>query len=123
VGKSAAEMRLALEAGILCFNVESRAELKRLDEVALAAGTRAPVSLRVNPNIDARTHPYIATGLAENKFGVAYDEALKLYREAARLKGVRVEGIDVHIGSQITEMAPFLEAFDRVLEFVDTLAA
>jgi diaminopimelate decarboxylase len=123
VGKSADEIGRALQAGILCFNVESEAELRRLDAIAQAAGRRAPVSLRVNPDIDARTHPYIATGLAENKFGIPYDQAPRLYREAATMKGIEVAGIDVHIGSQITEMEPFLAAFDKVMEFVDTLEA
>jgi diaminopimelate decarboxylase len=123
VGKTAEEMRRALAAGILCFNVESEGELHRLNEIAQAMGTRAPVSLRVNPDIDPKTHPYIATGLAENKFGVPCEEALRLYREAAALDGLRVAGMDVHIGSQITELAPFLAAVDKVLEFVDALAA
>jgi diaminopimelate decarboxylase len=123
VGKTSDEMRGALGAGVFCVNIESEGELRRLDAVARSMGKRAPVSIRVNPDIDARTHPYIATGLAENKFGVAYDEALRLYREAASLAGVEVVGIDVHIGSQITDMAPFLAAFDKVLEFVDTLGA
>jgi diaminopimelate decarboxylase len=123
VGKSEGEMRRALDARILCFNVESEAELRRLDAVARSLGRRAPVSLRVNPDIDAQTHPYIATGLAENKFGIAYDEAPRLYREAASLAGIEVKGIDVHIGSQITELDPFVEALDKVLEFVDTLDA
>jgi diaminopimelate decarboxylase len=123
VGKSGAEMRRALEAGILCFNVESEAELRRLDAVARSMGRRAPVSLRVNPDIDARTHPYIATGLADNKFGVAYDEAMRLYREAAAMQGVEVSGIDVHVGSQITELEPLVAAFEKVLEFVDALEA
>jgi len=123
VGKSEDEMRAALAAGILCFNVESEAELARLDRIASEAGTRAPVSLRVNPDVDAKTHPYIATGLRDNKFGITYDEALALYRKAAALPGVRIVGIDVHIGSQITEMEPFVCALEKVLEFVDTLAA
>ncbi|OGA19125.1 MAG: diaminopimelate decarboxylase [Betaproteobacteria bacterium RIFCSPLOWO2_02_FULL_63_19] len=123
VGKSEAEMRSALTAGIRCFNIESEAELDRLDHLARDLGRKAPVSLRVNPDVDAGTHPYIATGLRENKFGINYDEALALYRKAATLEGVNVVGIDVHIGSQITAMGPFLCALEKVLEFVDTLGA
>ncbi|MGB7540631.1 MAG: diaminopimelate decarboxylase, partial [Burkholderiales bacterium] len=123
VGKSEAEMRVALEAGILCFNVESEAELERLAGVAAAMGKVAQVSLRVNPDVDPRTHPYIATGLRENKFGIAFDEALPLYRKAAKLPGLRVAGIDCHIGSQLTELEPFVAALDKVLEFVDVLEA
>lgn len=123
VGKTADEMRQALAAGILCFNVESAPELERLNEVALALGTRAPVSLRVNPNVDAKTHPYISTGLKENKFGVAYEDALALYRRAAALPGIAVSGIDCHIGSQLLDPAPFAEALDKVLALVDQLAA
>ena len=121
VGKSAAEMARALEVGVRCFNVESLAELERLDEVAAGLGRIAPVSIRVNPDVDAATHPYISTGLRENKFGVAFEEALPVYRRAAELAHVEVTGIDCHIGSQITEIAPFLEALDRVLEMVDQL--
>lgn len=123
VGKTTQEIRRALEVGILCFNVESEPELARLDEIARSLGVRAPVSLRVNPDIDARTHPYIATGLAENKFGISYGDAPRLYREAASRAGLNVVGMDVHIGSQITEMEPFLAALDKVMEFVDLLAA
>jgi diaminopimelate decarboxylase len=123
VGKRADEMRVALEAGILCFNVESAPELRRLSEVAVAAGRTAAVSLRVNPDVDARTHPYISTGLRQNKFGVAFEDAPALYAEAARLPGIRVTGIDCHIGSQITEVAPFVDALDKVLDLVDRLAA
>lgn len=121
VGKSAAEIRYALARGILCFNVESEDELMRIDDLARAANTRAPISLRVNPDVDARTHPYIATGLKSNKFGVPYDEARALYHHAAALGHVDIRGIDCHIGSQITELAPFADAIDRVLELVDTL--
>jgi diaminopimelate decarboxylase len=121
VGKSAAEMARALEVGVRCFNVESLAELERLDEVAAGLGRIAPVSIRVNPDVDAATHPYISTGLRENKFGVAFEEALPVYRRAAELAHVEVTGIDCHIGSQITEITPFLEALDRVLEMVDQL--
>ncbi|MDO5691674.1 MAG: diaminopimelate decarboxylase [Pseudomonadota bacterium] len=123
VGKTRAEMRRALEAGVGCFNVESRAELDVLSEVAAASGVRAPVSIRVNPNVDARTHPYISTGLKGNKFGIAHDEALAAYRHAAGLPDLRVVGIDCHIGSQITESAPYLEAMDRVLDLVTQIEA
>ncbi len=123
VGKTAAEMQAALEAGIFCFNVESEAELERLSRVATDMGRRAPVSLRVNPNVDAKTHPYISTGLKNNKFGVAYEQALALYRRATSLPGLDVHGIDCHIGSQLTELSPFLDALDRVLALVDQLEA
>lgn len=123
VGKSVAEMRLALEAGILCFNVESASELMRLQSVAADMAKVAPISLRVNPDVDAKTHPYIATGLQNNKFGVAYQEALALYRTAATLPNIRISGIDCHIGSQITTTAPFVEALQRILLLVDALAA
>lgn len=122
VGKSTAEMRLALEAGILCFNVESAAELERLNEVAGSLGKVAPVSLRVNPNVDAKTHPYISTGLKQNKFGVAYDEALALYRKAQVLPSLHITGVDCHIGSQLTENSPFIAAAEKVLALVDVLA-
>lgn len=123
VGKTAAEMRQALEAGIFCFNVESGPELERLNEVAGEMGKRAPVSLRVNPNVDAKTHPYISTGLKNNKFGVAYEDALTLYKRAAALPNIAVHGIDCHIGSQLTELSPFLDALDRVLALVDQIEA
>ncbi len=123
VGKSAAEMREALAAGVGCFNVESDPELERLSTVAQALGRRAPVSLRVNPDVDARTHPYISTGLRQNKFGIAHDRARETYRRAARLPGIEVVGIDCHIGSQITEIAPFLAAVDRVADLVEELRA
>jgi len=123
VGKTADEMRAALRAGIHCFNVESAPELDRLAGVASAAGERARVSFRVNPDVDARTHPYISTGLKENKFGIACEEAVPVYRRAISLANIDVVGIDCHIGSQITEIAPFLAALDRVLELVDQLAA
>lgn len=123
VGKTVAEMRLALNAEILCFNVESEAELMRLNEVAGSMGKVAPVSLRVNPDVDAKTHPYISTGLKQNKFGVAYAEALDLYREAAELPHLRVTGIDCHIGSQLTETSPFVAAAEKILALVDRLAA
>ncbi len=121
VGKSEAEMRAALEAGIQCFNVESEAELHRLERVAAAMGAIAPVSLRVNPDVDARTHPYISTGLKDNKFGIAHDRARAVYRQAAALAHVRVVGIDCHIGSQLTDTAPFAAALERVLELVEQL--
>jgi diaminopimelate decarboxylase len=123
VGKSEAEMRLALEHDIRCFNVESVPELRRLSAVATAAGREARVSLRVNPDVDAGTHPYISTGLKENKFGVAFEDAPDAYAEAASLPGLRVTGVDCHIGSQITEVAPFVDALDKVLDLVDRLAA
>ena len=121
VGKSAAEMTRALELGVRCFNVESLAELERLDQVAAAVGRIAPVSIRVNPDVDAATHPYISTGLRENKFGIACEEALPVYHRAAELAHIAVNGIDCHIGSQITDIAPFLAALDRVLSLVDQL--
>lgn len=123
VGKSADEMALALDIGILCFNVESEAELERLNEVAGQKGKRAPISLRVNPNVDAKTHPYISTGLKENKFGVAYEEAVNLYRRAANLPHIEVEGIDCHIGSQLLDASPFAEALGKVLQLVDEIEA
>lgn len=122
VGKTAAEMKLALDAGIFCFNVESAAELERLNEVAGQCGKKAPVSLRVNPNVDPKTHPYISTGLKEAKFGVAYDDALALYRRAAALPNIDVAGIDCHIGSQLLDPSPFVEALDRILALIDQLA-
>jgi diaminopimelate decarboxylase len=123
VAKSVAEMRFALEANILCFNVESAAELDRLDQVAGSMGKTAPISLRVNPDVDAKTHPYISTGLKQNKFGVAYTEALALYRKAYELKNLRISGMDCHIGSQLTETSPFIAAIEKVLVLVDQLAA
>jgi diaminopimelate decarboxylase len=123
VGKSAEEMRQALAVGILCFNVESEGELLRLNEVAGEAGKTAAVSLRVNPDVDPRTHPYIATGLKENKFGIPYADALALYRRARDMRHIRIAGIGCHIGSQITAVAPFVAALDKVLELVDRLQA
>jgi len=123
VGKSRAEMRAALDAGILCFNVESAAELDTLNEVAGALGKRAPVSFRVNPDVDPKTHPYISTGLRSAKFGVPFEEALPLYRRAAALPNIEVRGIDCHIGSQLTDPAPAAEAAAKILALVDTLAA
>ncbi len=121
VGKTAVEMRAALNAGIFCFNVESASELTRLNNVAADMGKVAPVSLRVNPNVDAKTHPYISTGLKNNKFGVAYEDALSIYLQAAAMSNIAIHGVDCHIGSQITELSPFLDALDRVLLLVDAL--
>ena len=123
VGKTRAEMLQALEAGILCFNVESEAELEELSAVATAAGHIAPVSIRVNPNVDPKTHPYISTGLKGNKFGIAHERTLAVYQRAASLPGLRVVGIDCHIGSQITEATPYLDATDRVLDLVESIEA
>ena len=123
VGKTREEMVFALKTGILCFNIESAPELERLNEVAGSLGVRAPISLRVNPNVDAKTHPYISTGLKENKFGVAYDDALSIYRRAASLPHIDVTGIDCHIGSQLLDPSPFEEALDKLLLLVDQLAA
>ncbi|MEO5696225.1 MAG: diaminopimelate decarboxylase, partial [Burkholderiaceae bacterium] len=119
VGKRRSEMREALEAGVLCFNVESEEELVVLSDVAVAAGCTARVSLRVNPDVDAGTHPYISTGLKENKFGIAHGDAVAAYRRAALLPGLEVAGIDCHIGSQITEIAPYLDALDRLLDLIE----
>ena len=123
VGKNANEMRAALTAGIFCFNVESLSELKRLNQVASEMGKIAPVSLRVNPNVDAKTHPYISTGLKNSKFGVAFEDAIHVYEQAAAMPNIAVHGVDCHIGSQITELAPFIEALDLILDLVDALAA
>jgi diaminopimelate decarboxylase len=123
VGKTRAELRQALQAGVRCFNVESRPELDTLNAEALALGCRAPVSLRVNPDVDAGTHPYISTGLKGNKFGIAHDQALAAYRHAAALPGLHVLGIDCHIGSQITQLAPYLDALDRLLDLVEQVEA
>ena len=123
VGKTADEMKLALDVGIFCFNVESAAELERLNDVAGQCGKKAPISLRVNPNVDPKTHPYISTGLKGAKFGVAYDNALALYRRAAALPNIEVTGIDCHIGSQLLDPSPFVEALDRILALVDQMAA
>ena len=123
IGKTRAEIRRALHVGIRCFNVESLAELDVLSEVAQACGPAARISIRVNPNVDARTHPYISTGLKGNKFGIGHEQALAAYRHAARLPGLQVVGIDCHIGSQITEVAPYLEAMERVLDLVAAIEA
>jgi len=121
VGKAEAEMRRALEVGVGCFNVESASELERLARVAGDMGATAPVSLRVNPDVDPGTHPYIATGLMRNKFGVSYREAPALYQRAAALPHLRVEGIGCHIGSQLTDVAPFREALEKILELAAAL--
>jgi diaminopimelate decarboxylase len=123
VGKSEADIRTGLEAGILCFNVESESELGRVDRIAGELGVRAPVSLRVNPDVDAGTHPYIATGLRQNKFGIPYAEAAVLYARARRLRNVRIEGIDCHIGSQLTELEPIAEALGKIGDLVKELAS
>ncbi len=123
VGKTSAEMRTALAAGVRCFNVESEAELAVLSAVAVDMGRVAPVSLRINPDVDAGTHPYISTGLKANKFGIAHDHARAAYALAASLPGLAVVGIDCHIGSQITEVGPYLDALDRLLELVTQIEA
>ena len=123
VGKTRAEIRAALNAGICCFNVESESELDVINEVALSANTVAPISLRVNPNVDAKTHPYISTGLKDNKFGIAHDHALQTYIRASKLKGLKIKGIDCHIGSQITEISPYEDAVSLVLDLVDSIEA
>ncbi len=122
VGKQAGEMRRALEAGIRCFNVESLPELERLNQVAGELGRLAPIAIRVNPDVDAKTHPYISTGLKENKFGIAIDRAVEVYQRAAALPNLQISGVDCHIGSQLTELTPFLDALDRVLVLIDRLA-
>ena len=121
VGKRADEIQRALEMGIYCFNVESESELERINTVAQLLDVRAPVSLRVNPDVDAKTHPYISTGLKENKFGIAIDHAPQVYARAAELSHLEVMGVDCHIGSQLTEVNPFVDALDRVLALVDKL--
>jgi diaminopimelate decarboxylase len=123
VGKTAAEMQRALEVGIHCFNVESSEELERLNDVAKAMNLVAPISLRVNPDVDANTHPYISTGLRDNKFGVSIDAALDVYKRAQQLPNLAIKGVDCHIGSQLTDTAPFLDALQRVLALIDALAA
>ena len=122
IGKTEAEIEYALSQGILCFNIESAPELERVASIAGRAGKVAPVSLRVNPDVDAGTHPYISTGLKESKFGVAFDEAVALYRRAASLPQLAVIGIDCHIGSQLTDVSPLLEALDKMLGLIDALA-
>lgn len=123
LGKQEAEIRRALEVGIACFNVESDAELDRINDVAVAMGRVAPVSLRVNPDVDAQTHPYISTGLKENKFGIDINAATGVYLRAQAMPGLRIVGIDCHIGSQLTQTTPFVDALTRVLAMIDTLAA
>lgn len=123
VGKLPEEMARALEVGVRCFNVESEAELRALNDVAAAHGVVAPISLRVNPDVDAQTHPYISTGLKENKFGIDIERALQVYRDAASMKNLHIAGIDCHIGSQLTQLTPFLDALDRVLAQIDALKA
>jgi len=123
VGKRVDEIRRALEVGIHCFNVESESELHRINEVAGEMGKIAPVSLRVNPDVDAQTHPYISTGLKENKFGITIEDAPRIYADAARLPNIEVIGVDCHIGSQLTQIAPFVDALHRVLALIDSLAS
>ncbi|WP_111979045.1 diaminopimelate decarboxylase [Algibacillus agarilyticus] len=122
VGKTEAEIEYALEAGIHCFNVESIPELERINKVAGEVGKKAPISLRVNPDVDAKTHPYISTGLKANKFGIAREQALGAYQKAAALPHLAIRGIDCHIGSQLTELQPFIDALDKVLVLIDELA-
>lgn len=122
VGKQAVEMQRALEVGVYCFNVESEAELERLNQVAGQLKTTAQVSLRVNPDVDAKTHPYISTGLKDNKFGIDINDAPRVYAKAKSLANIKIVGVDCHIGSQLTEITPFLDALDRVLVLVDELA-
>ena len=121
VAKTAREIKRALEVGVRCFNVESASELDRIESVAQSLNTQAPISIRINPNVDAKTHPYISTGLKENKFGVDIDDAINLYQQANNSKYLSVQGLDCHIGSQLTEVSPFLDALDKVLELVDQL--
>ncbi len=123
VGKTRVEMRQALKVGIGCFNIESRSEAGQLSDVATSMGVTAPVSLRINPDVDARTHPYIATGLKESKFGIAYADAIQAYDEVSRLEGLSVIGIDCHIGSQLLDDGPLLDALDKLIDLVDALEA
>ena len=123
VGKTPAEMKRALELGIKCFNVESEPELERLNKVAGELGVIAPISLRINPDVDAKTHPYISTGLRDNKFGIAFDRAPDVYKFAQSLPNLNVQGIDCHIGSQLTNIDPFIDATDRLLDLIDDLKA
>ncbi|UUM21785.1 diaminopimelate decarboxylase [Mycoavidus sp. SF9855] len=123
VGKSVSEMQAALTAGVKCFNIESLPELHRLHDIAANTGKTARVSLRVNPDVDAKTHAYISTGLKSNKFGIAFDEARAAYRTAASMKSLEIMGIDCHIGSQITEIAPYLDALDKMLELIESIEA
>jgi diaminopimelate decarboxylase len=121
VGKTATEIRRALDVGIRCFNVESEAELILLNDIAGDMGTKAPVSIRVNPDVDAKTHPYISTGLKENKFGIDISLAADVYERASKMQNLKIEGVDCHIGSQLTETRPFMDALDRVLALIDQL--
>ena len=121
VGKTQAEMRRALEVGIYCFNIESLPELQRLNEVAAVMGKQAPVSIRVNPDVDAKTHPYISTGLKQNKFGIEFSQAMEVYKQAAQLSNIEVLGVDCHIGSQLSELTPFIDALKRLLILIDRL--
>ncbi len=123
VGKTTDEIRYALEVGICCFNVESEAELKRLQTIAAAMDKVAPVSLRVNPDVDAQTHPYISTGLKENKFGIEAEAAERVYLRAAKMPNIAVQGIDCHIGSQLLTLSPFIDALDRLLNLAEKLEA
>ncbi|MGO2458489.1 diaminopimelate decarboxylase, partial [Vibrio casei] len=121
VGKTSSEMKRALELGIKCFNVESEPELERLNKVAGDLGVKAPISLRINPDVDAHTHPYISTGLRDNKFGIAFDHAPEVYKFANSLEHLDIQGIDCHIGSQLTDLTPFIDATDRLLALIDAL--
>ena len=123
VGKTEAEIERALQVGIYCFNVESENELHRIQQVAEACNIKARISVRVNPDVDAKTHPYISTGLKDNKFGIDINRALPVYREAAQLSHIEITGIDCHIGSQLTETSPFVDALERLLGLVDKLEA
>ncbi|CAM3934266.1 diaminopimelate decarboxylase [Psychrobacter arenosus] len=121
VGKRTDDIRYALEAGIGCFNIESDSELALIQGVAAELGKTAAISLRVNPNVDAKTHPYISTGLKDNKFGISHEKALSVYQQAAAMPNIRIQGIDCHIGSQLTEVAPFIDALDKLIELIDNL--
>lgn len=123
VGKTHTEMQFALQAGIGCFNVESIAELHALNAISIEMGVKAPISIRINPDVDAKTHPYISTGLTENKFGIAHQKAVNAYKLAASMQGLRIVGIDFHIGSQITQISPFINAVERMLDLVQNLQA
>ncbi len=123
VGKTSQEMKRALELNIKCFNVESEPELERLNQVAAELGVKAPISLRINPDVDANTHPYISTGLRDNKFGIAFERAPEVYKFAQSLDNLDVQGIDCHIGSQLTDIEPFIDATDRLLALIDDLKA
>ncbi|GLR69206.1 diaminopimelate decarboxylase [Agaribacter marinus] len=122
VGKTPEEIAFALEHGIKCFNVESIPELERIDKVAKSVGKKAPISLRINPNVDAKTHPYISTGLKANKFGIAHEDALATYKKAQSLSHLEIKGMDCHIGSQLTEISPFVDALNKLLSLIDELA-